>query len=74
MEEKKEQLLIFERIDDTQYEINNKHYGNIGRILFHQKWDVWLFEPIDNFLYRGIHLAIIIKFLNGLNGYVKKEK
>lgn len=39
------------------------------------KFELWTFLPIENFFYKPIHIALILKRLNILNDYDKsKEK
>lgn len=38
------------------------------------KFNMWCLLPIENFFYKPIHVALILKQLNNLNGYDRKKE
>jgi hypothetical protein len=69
-----DELLIFKPIENDTFDIENRKIGTIGRLVYIQKFDLWTFQPIENFFYKPVHLAVILKQLNLLNGYENKKE
>lgn len=67
-------LLIFKSIERDIFEINNRRIGRVGNLVYQDVFDLWTFLPIENFYYKPVHIAIILKQLNFLNGYDKKKE
>jgi hypothetical protein len=68
-----EELITYEIIDKDIVGILNKKIGKLGELVYQQRFGLWCFLPIENFYYKPVHLALIIKKLNMLNDYHKKE-
>lgn len=56
------------------FDVHSKKLGKIGNIVYQEKIRLWCFLPIENFFYKPVHLALIIKKLNDLNDYKKEVK
>jgi hypothetical protein len=57
-------LLTFKSIERDIFEINNRRIGRIGNLVYQDIFDLWTFLPIENFYYKPVHIAIILKQLN----------
>lgn len=64
-----EDLLVYEIIEKDIVRISNKKIGKLGELVYQDKWSMWVFLPIENFFYKPVHLALILKKLNMLNDY-----
>jgi hypothetical protein len=69
-----DELLTFKAIGTDIFDIENRKIGKIGSIVFMKVFDLWTFQPIENFFYKPVHLAVILKQLNFLNGYENKKE
>lgn len=72
MEEKT--LLTFDERNNDTYIVTCKRLGLIGEIKFIEKFNLYCFQSIENFFLKPVHLALILKKCNELNGYVKTDK
>lgn len=66
-------LIEYQIIDVGVYEIFCKMQGDIGHITYNTKNKLWVFLPKQHFFYQGLHLALILKKLNELNEYHKRD-
>lgn len=72
--EKNDELLTFTVDDIDMFRIDCKKAGKIGFIVYRATFELWCFFPIENFYYKPIHLALILKKINELNNYKKGDK
>lgn len=66
------ELFIYTATDIDIFEITSKNIGKVGYIAYQEKLKLWSFLPIENFFYKPVHLALILKKLNELNNYNKE--
>lgn len=69
-----EELITFKSVEADIFSIECKKIGKIGDLVFMTKFNMWCLLPIENFFYKPIHVALILKQLNNLNGYDKKKE
>lgn len=67
------ELFTYTATDIDIFEITSKNIGKVGYITYQEKIGLWCFMPIENFFYKPIHLALILKKCNELNNYKKGE-
>lgn len=69
-----EDLIIYTIKASDIVEIFNKKIGKMGELIYHDRFKQWVFSPIENFYYKPVHLALIVKRLNQLNNYGTDNK
>jgi len=67
-------LMQFKINQEDIIQCNSKHADHIGDIVYQEKFRMWCFIPIENFFYKPVYLALILKKLNELNDYKKGVK
>jgi hypothetical protein len=66
-----EELIIYEILQKDIVTVINKKIGKMGELVYQSRFNLWCFLPIENFYYKPVHLALIVKKLNMLNDYHK---
>ena len=74
MVEEKETFLSFDEKNNDTFIVSCKRIGLIGEIKYIEKFNMFCFCSIENFFLKPVHLALILKKCNELNGYVKSDK
>lgn len=67
-----EEELSYYTEDLTIFSIISKHHGNIGSIVYKKEIKTWVLFPKNDYFYKPVIVALILKKLNALNGYIKE--
>lgn len=59
--------------DLGDFQVISKQHGIIGNIIYKNEIRIWVFFPKERFFYLPVVVALILKKLNELNGYKRKE-
>ena len=73
-DDKDQDIISFESIDKNIWKINGKKIGHIGWINYNEKDKRFVFLPVKHLYYQALQLAIILSYLNKLNGFKGKNK
>lgn len=68
-----ENHITFSLEESGDYFIMSKTMGSLGYIKYIEKYNIFVFVPVEDKYYRASYLAVILKYLNSLNGYDKND-